>query len=70
MTVNTKQTRTKSFLGIPFDFRKLSFSKAKSRYWNPRDVRLFTPRLYGAGWTLNIYWLRHPYKYYKQHYTL
>jgi uncharacterized membrane protein len=50
----------KKRLGIPYDFRKPSIERAKSRMWNPDDPRLFPPKSFGWGWTLNFYWLAHP----------
>ncbi|MDA8296399.1 MAG: DUF5808 domain-containing protein [Actinomycetota bacterium] len=51
------------FHGVPFDFRKPSLRRAKSRWWNPGDPRVFTPKAFGAGWDINFYWLTHPRSY-------
>jgi hypothetical protein len=48
------------FHGIPFDWRRPTLARFKSRWWNPTDNRLFTPKVYGAGWDINLYWFCHP----------
>lgn len=52
----------KRVLGMPYDWRKPTMERAKSRMWNPDDRRFFTPKSFGAGWTINAYWLAHPVK--------
>ena len=39
---------------IPYDFRVPTFERIKDSMWNPEDERLFTPRPFGVGWSLNI----------------
>ncbi|HWD09497.1 MAG TPA: DUF5808 domain-containing protein [Actinomycetota bacterium] len=51
------------FHGLPYDFRKPTGERIKSRLWNAADPRMFPPKSFGAGWTLNFYWLVHPLKY-------
>ena len=46
--------------GIPYDFRRPTLSKLRSRWWNPADARVFTPKTYGIGWDINLYRLVHP----------
>lgn len=41
-------------LGMPYDFRGLSADRIASRLWNPADPHIFTPRLFGVGWTINF----------------
>lgn len=41
-------------LGMPFDFRGASVERVSNRVWNPADPRIFTPRLFGVGWTINL----------------
>ena len=41
-------------LGIPYDFRKPTLARFKERMWNPDDPRVFTPRVFGEGWTINL----------------
>ena len=46
--------------GIPYDWRRPTVERLKSRMWNPDDERLLMPRLWGWGWDLNLYWVTHP----------
>jgi len=46
--------RTGTFLGIPYDWRRPTLARAKSRMWNPRDRRVFTPKTYGWGYDVNV----------------
>jgi hypothetical protein len=41
-------------LGIPYDFRFPTLTRIRERMWNREDPRIFTPRVYGAGWTVNF----------------
>lgn len=50
----------KTFLGIPYDFSRPTVARFKSRWWNPNDRRFFTPRVFGWGYDLNLYWAVHP----------
>ena len=43
------------FYGIPFDFRVPNVEKARKSLWNPDDSRVFTPPVFGAGWSINFY---------------
>jgi hypothetical protein len=49
------KTSEKRFLGIPYDWRRPTLERFKKRLWNPDDHRIFTPRVYGWGWTINFY---------------
>lgn len=40
--------------GIPYDFRSPTWKRAKQRVWNKKDKRVFTPKSFGIGWTLNF----------------
>jgi hypothetical protein len=46
--------RTGTFLGIPYDWRRPTLRRAKSRWWNVRDRRVFTPKTYGWGYDVNV----------------
>ncbi len=46
--------KTGIYLGIPYDWRRPTAARAKSRWWNPRDRRLFTPKTFGWGWDINF----------------
>ena len=39
---------------VPYDFRMPTFERARSRWWNTRDDRLFVPQVFGVGWTINL----------------
>jgi hypothetical protein len=41
-------------LGVPYDLRLPTAERVASRWWNPLDPRVFTPRLFGIGWTINF----------------
>jgi len=39
---------------VPYDFRAPTFGRARSRWWNTEDERLFVPQVFGVGWTVNL----------------
>jgi hypothetical protein len=39
---------------VPYDFRMPTLERARSRWWNPQDERLFVPQVFGVGWTVNL----------------
>jgi hypothetical protein len=39
---------------VPYDFRTPTLERARSRWWNPQDERLFVPTIFGVGWTVNV----------------
>jgi hypothetical protein len=44
-----------SWLGrLPIDLAPPSAEKVAYTWWNPRDRRLFVPRVFGLGWSLNF----------------
>ena len=45
-------------LGVPYDLRMPTLARIKERMWNPEDPRIITPRVFGAGWTVNLATLR------------
>jgi hypothetical protein len=49
--------------GIPHDTRRPTVARNQARYWNPDEPRFFTPKVFGAGWTVNAYWVIHPVRY-------
>ena len=59
--IRTKQAEG-TFLKVPYDFRMPTLQRFRERFWNPEDPRIFTPRFFGVGWSLNVYqlleWLR------------
>ena len=42
------------FLGVPFEFRVPAVNRVRKRWWNPEDPRIFTPHVFGVGWSLNV----------------
>jgi hypothetical protein len=46
--------RTGKFLGVPYDWRRPTVARAKSRWWNDDDSRIFTPKTYGWGYDVNL----------------
>jgi hypothetical protein len=49
-----------SFAGMPYDFRRPTLARLRSRLWNRDDSRLLTPKSFGWGYEINFYWLAHP----------
>ena len=44
---------------VPYDFRPPTVERARSRWWNPDEPRLFVPQVFGVGWTVNVArWVR------------
>ncbi len=39
---------------VPYDFRMPTVERARSRWWNPDESRLFVPQVFGVGWTINF----------------
>ncbi len=46
-----------TFLRMPYDFRKPTLARIKERWWNSDDKRIFTPHIFGWGYTINFYQL-------------
>lgn len=40
---------------IPYDFRLPTIERLRESCWNPYERRIFTPRVFGVGWTINFY---------------
>lgn len=41
-------------LGVPYDFRRPTLERIREAYWNPDDPRIFTNRVLGIGWAVNL----------------
>ncbi len=39
---------------IPYDFRVPNLDRLQSAYWNPDSQQLFSDRVLGIGWAVNI----------------
>ena len=46
--------RTGTFLRVPYDWRRPTRERMRERWRNPRDRRLFMPKVFGWGWDLNV----------------
>lgn len=44
---------------LPYDLRRPTLQRARSRWWNPEDPHLVVPRVFGVGWTLNLAQVAH-----------
>jgi hypothetical protein len=40
---------------VPYDFRPPTWERIRDAYWNPRSDRLFSDRVFGVGWAVNLY---------------
>jgi hypothetical protein len=40
---------------VPYDFRPPTWERIRSAYWNPESDRLFSDRVFGVGWAMNLY---------------
>ena len=54
-------SKTGKYAGIPYDWRRPTKARFKSRVWNP-DAPFVTKRWYGWGYDYNLYALLHPIK--------
>ena len=42
------------FVGVPIDLSPPTAERVAHTWWNPRDERIFVPRVFGLGWALNM----------------
>ena len=40
---------------VPYDFRPPTWQRIREAYWNPESERLFSDRVFGVGWAVNLY---------------
>jgi hypothetical protein len=40
---------------VPYDFRPPTWKRIREAYWNPQSDRLFSDRVFGVGWAVNLY---------------
>jgi hypothetical protein len=40
---------------VPYDLRPPTWERIREAYWNPDEPRLFTARVFGVGWGVNLY---------------
>jgi hypothetical protein len=48
------EKHTGKFLGVPYDWRRPTWKRYQSRWWNPKDRRIVMPRAFGWGWDFNL----------------
>lgn len=46
--------RTGRLLGLPYDWRRPTGERIRSRMWNPDDPHVFVPKAYGWGYSINF----------------
>jgi hypothetical protein len=42
------------FLGLPYDWRRPTLARIRSRMWNPAEPKLLVPKAFGWGYDLNV----------------
>jgi hypothetical protein len=40
---------------VPYDFRPPTWERIRNAYWNPASDRLFSDRVFGVGWAINLH---------------
>jgi len=40
---------------VPYDFRPPTWERIRDAYWNPESDQLFSDRVFGVGWAVNLY---------------
>ncbi len=40
---------------VPYDFSPPTWDRIRQAYWDPEDRRLFTDRVLGVGWAINLH---------------
>jgi len=48
------EKRTGRFLGIPYDWRAPTAERTRERWWNTEEHRIFTPKVFGWGYDVNL----------------
>jgi hypothetical protein len=44
---------------VPYDFRAPTWERIRTAYWNPDSDLLFSDRVFGVGWAINLYKAKH-----------
>jgi hypothetical protein len=39
---------------VPYDFRLPTLERLREAYWNPESDQIFSERVFGVGWAVNI----------------
>lgn len=50
----TRRRKVGTFLGLPYDWRAPTPAVVRERVWNPDDPRVFTPKVFGWGYSINL----------------
>jgi hypothetical protein len=40
---------------VPYDFRPPTWERIRDAYWNSKSDSLFSDRVFGVGWAVNLY---------------
>jgi hypothetical protein len=40
---------------VPYDFRPPTLQRIRDAYWNPESEHLFSDRVFGVGWAVNLH---------------
>lgn len=40
---------------VPYDFRPPTLQRIRDAYWNPESNQLFSDRVFGVGWAVNLH---------------
>ena len=40
---------------VPYDFRPPTLQRMRDAYWNPLSDHLFSDRVFGVGWAINLH---------------
>ena len=40
---------------VPYDFRPPTWQRIRDAYWNPSSGHLFSDRVFGVGWAVNLH---------------
>ena len=43
---------------VPYDFRPPTWERIRTAYWYPDSQQLFSDRVFGVGWAVNLYQAR------------
>jgi hypothetical protein len=54
-----RNDKTGTFLGLPYDWRWPTWARVTASVWNPEDRRVFVPKVFGWGWSVNLHALLH-----------
>src|SRR3954471_10392798 len=46
--------RDRLFGILPYDLRRPTLSRFKQTLWNPESDRIFVPKAFGVGWSINF----------------